>query len=55
MIKNLNDLLSIIVLALLLLLSLRIVAFVFIKKDEQELAGINKFELIKDYIDNEEE
>lgn len=55
MIKNLNDLLSIVVLVALLFLSVRILIYVFIKKEDYELTGINRFELLKDYIDNVEE
>lgn len=55
MIKNLNDLLSAIVLLALLIYSIRIFAWSFFKRDDNYGNKVNRWQLIKDYIDNEEE
>lgn len=54
MIKNLNDLLSALILLVLAGFSIRLFVWAFIRKDEDN-NDINKWELIKEYIDNEEE
>ena len=55
MIKNLNDLLSLIVLVLIFVYFLRIFIWSQIKKGKNESISIDRWQLIKDYIDNEEE
>lgn len=54
MIKNLNDLLSLIVLIVLFITSIRVFAWSFFKRDDAGLK-VNRWQLLKDYIDNEEE
>lgn len=54
MVKNINDLLSAVVLILLASASIRLFVWAFIHK-EDDSADANKWQLIKDYIDNEEE
>lgn len=54
MIKNINDLISIFVLFLMLVFSLRIFVWAFINKEDNG-AKVNKWQLIKDYNDNTEE
>lgn len=55
MIKNLNDTISLLVLAILLIYSIRVFIWAFVRKEDNSLQGINRWQLIKDYNDNEEE
>lgn len=55
MIKNLNDLLSVIVLLAMTINCFRILIWSYIKKGDNNQDEISKWQLIKDYIDNEEE
>lgn len=55
MIKNLNDILSLIALALIMIVCIRVFIWSFINKDEDELAHVSKWQLIKEYNDNTEE
>lgn len=55
MIKNLNDLLSISVLLAISIYSLRLLIWSYIKKEEKTNETESKWQLILDYIDNEEE
>lgn len=55
MIKNLNDLISVFTLLLLVLFSIRILVFSFVTKNTKEKEKVNRFRLIREYIDNEEE
>lgn len=55
MIKNLNDLLSLIALGLLVVSSLRIFVWALLPKNEVTDKIMNKYELFLNYIDNEDE
>lgn len=57
MIKNLNDLLSILVLVITCVYCIRIFVWSYIKKEEKNHIDETekKWQLILDYIDNEEE
>ena len=55
MIKNLNDLLSFIVLILMTVFSLRFFVWSLFGSDDNAEKDINKWQLLKDYIDNTEE
>lgn len=54
MIKNLNDLISLLVLILMMIFSLRIFAWTFFRKERINVST-NRWQLFIDYIDNEEE
>ena len=57
MIKNLDDLLSLLVLIIITIISLRLFIWSFVKTNGSDDSdnNINKWQLIKDYIDNIEE
>ena len=55
MIKNINDLISAIVLLILFVSSIRFFIWTFINRDDEDKTKVNKWQLIKEYIDNEEE
>lgn len=55
MIKNLNDLLSLIVLTIMFLFSIRLAIWAFTSKEKKVYTNENIWQLIKDYNDNEEE
>lgn len=55
MIKNLNDIISIITLICLAFISLKFLITIFIKDFEISNVKINRFELLREYKDNEEE
>lgn len=55
MIKNINDIISIAVLIVLLIASMKIFAWAFFKNDDESNEKVSKWQLIKNYIDNVEE
>ena len=55
MIKNLNDLLSVLFLIFVTIYSARLFVWAFIIKDDYEDTSKGKWQLIKDYNDNVEE
>lgn len=54
MIKNLNDLFTFICLIVIMIISIRIFVISIVTKKNND-SKVNRFSLIKDYIDNEEE
>lgn len=54
MIKNLNDFLSLFVLAVLCIFSIRILVWTNVKKDDEQ-NDISRWQIFKEYIDNTEE
>lgn len=55
MIKNLNDVFSILVLIFLVIYSIRILMWSFIEEKDDIDKNISRWKLIKEYLDNEEE
>lgn len=54
MIKNLNDLLSLVILIIFTLFSVRLLVFAFVTKGEED-NKVSRWKLLKEYNDNEEE